>query len=308
MSDTQANQTSSGGADYEELMKQSRSLASQGDEAGARQSRARQAIDDQEQMSFGQSTKEFFFGDNDPTTQNLGEKIGSALNKAGESLTFGMIGDETSAAVESVLPGVEYETRRDHYRRQEDQFTQDHPLVAIIAELAPLAIPGVGAAAAGGKGAGLAARMARGGAVAGAQGATYGFTEGEGGLEQRLEDAGTGAALSAGIGMAMPVAARSIQRSLDRRANSRAVRQMVREAPPNEQLKSAASGRYTAGRARGSLASPGDAQSLVDDVTATLKREGVMRANGDLITGLKCLKLSRCVRSTRSKQGLRTHA
>lgn len=67
----------------------------------------------------GQRIRDNLLGDDDPTTQNFGERVGSFLNKAGESMTFGLIGDEASAAVESVLPGVDYETRRDHYRDQE---------------------------------------------------------------------------------------------------------------------------------------------------------------------------------------------
>lgn len=234
--------------------------------------------------SLGTRLWENIVGDDDPTTQNTGEKIGSFLNKAGESLTFGLIGDEASAAAESLLPGVDYETRRDHYRDQERQFTKEHPVAAVAAELAPLAIPGVGAAGVAAKGAGLGTRMARGATVAGTQGATYGFMEGEGGTDQRLRDAASSGLLSAGLGGAMAPLTRGIGRRIDKNATRKAIRDMVRKAPSADDLKTRAKASYTAGAAKGQVMSADDGAQLVDDVTNTLKREGVMRGDGTLIT------------------------
>lgn len=233
---------------------------------------------------WGQVLKENLLGDDDPTTQNTGEKIGSFLNKAGESLTFGLVGDEASAAVESLVPGVDYADRRDHYRSQEEQFRENHPVASFGAELAPLAIPGVGAAGVAAKGTGLGARMLRGGAASGAAGASYGFMEGEGGVDQRLTDAGTAGALSAGLGVAAPLIGKGINRFADGRAQRKAVNQMVKEAPSPESLKAQAAELYGAGRTRGQIVDQASAQSLADDVAETLKREGVMRSDGSLIT------------------------
>ena len=97
---------------------------------------------------------ENIIGDNDPTTQNTGEKIGSFLNKAGESMTLGLVGDEASAAVESLAPGVNYEDRRDHYRQQEEVLERDHPGAAMTAEIGGALLPALatGGLAAGGTG------------------------------------------------------------------------------------------------------------------------------------------------------------
>lgn len=251
-----------------------------------------------DQRPLGQTLKENLLGDDDPTTQNTGEKIGSFLNKAGESLTFGLVGDEASAKVESAL-GIgrpttadlvkgdnrsAYERRRDHYRQQEEQFAQDHPVAAFGAEFVPLAIPGVGAMAAAAKGTTMTGRMLRGGAVAGGQGATYGFMEGEDGLENRLQQGATTGALSAGIGALAPVVGRGVERYADHRATKKATNEMVKNAPSPQALKDDAAGFYNAGRARGAIASADEAQSLAVDVADTLKREGVMRADGSMIT------------------------
>lgn len=234
--------------------------------------------------TISQILKENLLGDDDPSTQNTGEMIGSFLNKAGESLSVGLVGDETSARVESLAPGVNYDDRLNHYRQQEEQFAEDHPVAALGAELVPLAIPGVGAMATAAKGAGMGARMLRGGAVAGGQGATYGFMEGEGGFDERMRSGAITGAVSAGLGLAGPLAGRGVEKYADHRATKHAVKDMVKNAPTAETLKSRASGLYDAGRARGAIASAQDAQALAADVADTLKREGVMRADGSLIT------------------------
>lgn len=227
---------------------------------------------------------EFFFGDDDPNTQNTGEKIGSFLNKAGESMTFGLVGDEASAAVEGVMPGVNYADRRDHYRQQERQFEQDHPVAALGAELLPMAIPGAGAASWAMRGGNLGGKMLRGGTVAGAQGGTYGFMEGEGGAEQRATTGVQSGLLSAGIGAAMAPATQLAQRGMDKWASNRAVREMVKTAPTADDLTARASKLYGKGKARGEILSKDSAKALADDAMATLKSEGVMRADGSLIT------------------------
>ena len=111
------------------------------------------------EKSWGQTLKENLIGDNDPNSQNFGEKVGSALNKAGEAMTFGLIGDEASAAVESAIPGVTYNDRLNHYRGQEEVLERDSPGLALTSEIggavAGAMLP-LGAAATLGRGAGLA--------------------------------------------------------------------------------------------------------------------------------------------------------
>ena len=234
--------------------------------------------------SFGHRAKEFFLGDDDPNTQNLGERIGSTLNKAGESLFFGYVGDETSAAVESLLPGVDYSQRRDHYRQQEEILERDNPALALVAELAPLAIPATGVANAATRGTSLGLATLRGGALTGAQGASYGFMEGEGGFQNRLRDARDAGALSAGLGMAATPVTRGLQRFADHRAFTKAGKQMAKTAPSVDDLTSQATALYGKGEARGQILTRDAAKGLADDVASALKQSGVMRSNGQLIT------------------------
>ncbi|MEQ8431714.1 MAG: hypothetical protein RIB69_14895 [Roseovarius sp.] len=249
----------------------------------ARQKLARQNVA-QAPKDWKTTLWENIIGDNDPTTQNTGEKIGSFLNKAGESMTLGLVGDEASAAVESLAPGVDYEARRDHYRQQERQFSEDHPIASIGAEFAPLAIPGLGVANAATRGVGLGRAAVQGAGLAGAQGATYGFMEGEEGFRNRLNEAGEAGALSAGLGAATTPVVRGAQRIADHRATKKAVREMVKTAPSVDDLTSQATAFYGRGEARGQVLTPGAARGLADDALATLREKGVMRSNGQLIT------------------------
>lgn len=178
-------------------------------------------------------------GDVDPTTINPGEKAGTALNKAGESMTLGVIGDEASAAFESIAPGVDYDTRRDHYRQQERILEQDNPGTALGAELggavASVVVPGalVGTLS---RGAGLVPRvLASTGAGAG-MGGTYGFMEGEG-ANDRLDAAKTGAALGGAVGSAVPVVGAGVQKVADAIKGNRAVKAIAKNAPGTEDLR-----------------------------------------------------------------------
>ena len=233
---------------------------------------------------WGQVLKENLIGDNDPTTQNFGEKVGSFLNKAGESFFLGAVGDETSARLESALSGVDYEQRRDHYRQQEQQIEEQHPLASFIAELAPLAVPATGLANAATRGTNLGLATLRGGALAGAQGAAYGFAEGEGGFENRLDDAKTAGALSAGMGaLAAPIANKA-QNFVDGLSVQSLVRDLVKGAPSADDLSARAITMYQRGQARGRILGAQEAKTLADDVRQTLMQEGVMRSDKSLIT------------------------
>lgn len=201
--------------------------------------RAKRERESRQQKTLGIRLWENIVGDDDPTTQNTGEKIGSFLNKAGESLTFGLVGDEASAAAESLLPGVDYEGRRDHYRQQEQILERDNPGAALTADLggavAGAALP-FGAIGTLGRGAGLGARAAA-SAGAGALGAgTYGFMEGEG-ADNRFREAGNAAGIGAGIGLVAPLIGAGVQRAANSRAASKAMREAAKGAPTSEQLR-----------------------------------------------------------------------
>ena len=224
--------------------------------------------------------KEFWLGDDDPTTQNVGEKIGSFLNKGGESMTLGLVGDEASAAVESVIPGVDYENRRDHYRREEEQFSDDHKIASFIAEVAPAAIPGAGVVGAGMQAASKLGRLAAitgGGAAAGG---TYGFMEGEGDIPDRVEDAAWGAGMGAlGAGASIP-ASKALTKLLQSRIARKAQNKWIKDAPGADDLKSQAASLYDDARQNGVVAKPNQTNQVVDGSIDALKKEGLITPKG----------------------------
>lgn len=198
--------------------------------------------------SAGQRVREFFLGDDDLTTQNTGEKIGTFLNKAGESLTFGLVGDEASAAVESLVPGVDYDTRRDHYRQQEAMLEQSNPGAALTADLGGAvagALTPMGAIGTLARGAGILPRILASGAAGAGMAGTYGFMEGEG-AQDRLEGARSGATLGGIIGGIAPVLGAGVQKLADRVVQSRAVRNIARGAPSSEALREQGNAAYRA--------------------------------------------------------------
>jgi len=279
-------------ATYEKLMAKSRELDAAGDREGARRvaiialkrrANAAPKVEPQNKP-FWQTVQENLVGDDDPTSQNFGEKVGSLINKAGESLTFGLVGDEASAAAESALGLGGYDERRDHYRQQEDLLKEEHPVLALGAELAPAALPGVGAANLAMRGAGLGTKMARGGALGATQGGLYGFTEGEGDMESRLDQAKDAAVMSGVLGVGAAPLGVGLQRGAERWAKGRAVNEMVKNAPSAGELKSRATSLYQRGQQRTQVLDPSAAKNLAADAATTLKKEGVMRADGSLIT------------------------
>lgn len=170
--------------------------------------------------------------------------FGTALNKAGEAMTFGLIGDEASARVESLLPGVTYEDRLNHYRKQEDELEEQAPGAALAAEvvggITGAAVP-IGAIARSG---GLASRVGKSMATGGLMGGTYGFMEGEGGFKDRLDAAQSGAAIGVGAGAAAPAAGAVVQRLADRIPRGSAIRTASRNAKTAEGQRAAARAAY----------------------------------------------------------------
>ncbi|ETX13274.1 hypothetical protein OCH239_12610 [Roseivivax halodurans JCM 10272] len=201
---------------------------------------------DPAQKGWGQTFRENIFGDDAPDTQNFGERVGSALNKAGEAMTFGLVGDETSAAVESLVPGVNYDDRRDHYRQQEEVLERDNPGLALGADIggsvAGAVLP-LGAAGTLSRGASLMPRVGASVAAGGAGGATYGFMEGEG-LSDRTTDAQTGAKFGAAAGLAAVPVGAAVQRAGDAIVGRRAMANAARNAPSSEELRAMGQAAY----------------------------------------------------------------
>ncbi|WP_417240595.1 hypothetical protein [Celeribacter halophilus] len=236
---------------YEEIMAKSRELYESGDMYGAKRL-ARIAIsrrDQTQEQSFGQKAKEFFLGDDDPTTQNTGEKIGSFLNKAGEAMTFGLIGDEADAAVAAAIPGgMGYDERLKQQRQQQEVFERDNPGAAIAADVAgglTGAMLPFGAIGTLGRGASLGARVGASAGTGAGMGATYGFMEGEGAKDRGM-GALTGGAIGGVAGAVVPAVGATVQRGLDGRAARKAIHQAAKNAPTTEALRAQAKQAYQA--------------------------------------------------------------
>lgn len=142
----------------------------------------------------------------DDGVQSFGEKAAAFLNKGGESMTLGVVGDEAAAAADSLIGRGNYDERRDFYRKQEEDFKASNPGMALVAELAPALLPGAGLAGAVGKLTTRLPRAAGAGMTGAAAGGLYGFAEGEGSPEDRLTDAAFTAATGALLGVAAPKA------------------------------------------------------------------------------------------------------
>lgn len=210
-----------------------------------------------EAPSMGQRVKEFLLGDNDPNTQNLGEKIGTTLNKAGEAMTFGLIGDEASAAVAgagaALVPGGKgfqeaYADRRDFERQQEAVLERDNPGLALGAEIGGAlagAVTPLGAIGTLGRGASMPARIAASTVAGAGMGGTYGFTEGEG-ADSRAAQGIDGAKLGAAVGFAAPIVGAGVQRLADSRAANAAIRDAAKGAPTSAQLRAQGNAAYQA--------------------------------------------------------------
>lgn len=217
--------------------------------------------------------KENFLGDDNPNSLNRGEFVGSLLNKAGESLTFGTVGDEASAAVESIIPGVNYEDRRDHYRQQEEVLERDNPGAALGADVggavAGMATP-MGMAGTLARGAKLIPRVAASIGAGALGGGTYGFAEGEG-IDDRLSGAATGGGIGAGVGAAVPVVGAGIQKVADAFKRNSAIKKAAAGAPSTGQQREAGQALYR----------------QIDDAGVEIKPEAFSNARKNIVDALR---------------------
>ncbi|WP_085785994.1 hypothetical protein [Ketogulonicigenium robustum] len=140
-----------------------------------------------------------------------GENIGKWVNRAIESATFGLVGDESNAAANAVLLGRDYENERDRFRANEESLGTAGQ---ISADIAGALVPGLGMAGAAVRGANGVGQMAiRGAAMGAAGGATHGFMEGESGAE-RAVGFGVGTGVGGILGGAAPYVGAGIQRGV----------------------------------------------------------------------------------------------
>ncbi len=139
----------------------------------------------------------------DDGVMSFGEKLATALNMGGESMTLGLVGDEAAAATDSLIGRGTYDERLGQYRANEDQFRQENPALALTSEIAPAFLPGLGIASAAARPATTLGRLVTGGLLGATAGATQGFMEGEGGLGSRVNNALLPMAAGGILGVAM---------------------------------------------------------------------------------------------------------
>ncbi len=175
-----------------------------------------------------------------------GEKLGTALNMGGESMTFGLVGDEALAAVESLIPGVNYEDRLRHYRDNEASLRERAPAAGIAADVlggvVGAAVP-VGAAMQAGR---LPARLLKSTLAGGAMGGTYGFMEGEGGLENRVDDAEFGTQIGLGAGAIAPFVGAAAQKAADYLPQRNFIRKALKNASTAAEQRRRSGAQYNA--------------------------------------------------------------
>jgi hypothetical protein len=137
----------------------------------------------------------------DDGVQSYGEDFGTWLNRAGESMTLGTVGDEASAAVTSALTGRAYGDELERFRQNEENMSGAARLSAdLFGAIAPAAL-GVGAIRAAPT---LARGVMRGMGLGAGAGATQGFMEGEGGFQNRAASGGIGGLFGGLLGGAIP--------------------------------------------------------------------------------------------------------
>jgi hypothetical protein len=174
--------------------------------------------------------------------------IGEGMARAGlKGLTFGF-GDEIvgagAAALDSVVRGDDfsqaYQMRRDQERNKQQQFQQDHPVLAVGTEIAgaiPTSILPWMNLAKTFKGASVAPTLLKSAGIGAAQGGVYGFGEGEGGMSEQALSAARGAGLGmtgAGLGH---IASKGIQKGVNRMMSGRVANQGGMSYPEWQMLK-----------------------------------------------------------------------
>jgi hypothetical protein len=212
-----------------------------GDVAAAKRLIARGRAAESANKSWGQWGKEQLFGDNDPSTMNAGEKLGTLLNMGGNALTFGLVGDEAAAAADSLIGRGGYDDRLAKYRGDEAAVRESNPGASLAADVLPALAAPIGALGTGGK---LGARMLKSGLATGALSGVAGFANAEGGAGQRLQNAYDVAPMGAVIGGAIPIVGSALQGLMQSRMTGRAIKAGAKNAPSSDELRAMGNAAY----------------------------------------------------------------
>lgn len=216
----------------------------------------------------------------DDGVQSYGESLGTWLNRAGETMTFGLVGDEASAAVYApakrglAAAGIggdadaSYASELGRFRENEEGMSGAGRLSADFAGSVIPALLGVGAL---GQLGGWGARMVAGGLGGAVAGGTQGFMEGEDGLGNRLGSMLMGAGVGGTIGTLMPAAAeagrsgvRAVSNAMRNRAIGKSVGGSLGVSPETARVVSALVGSDDQSAMREALGRAGPDAMLAD--------------------------------------------
>jgi len=265
--------------EQQRIIAQARAIAA----ARAAQGGGQPAPAEQPERGFGAMLYDNIVGNPDDGVNSPGERLGTWLNRAGESMTLGTVGDEAAAAVTGMLPGRDYDSELDRYRANEEGMSGLGRVSAdltggITGALGTMLIPGAGPALAtagtSGRGAGLMATLGRGIGTGAGMGGTYGFMEGEGGFDERRQEGQQGAAIGGALGGATAGLGRVVQSLMDRRAGSRAISEAARDAPASEALRREGQALYGQIDDAGVAIRPDRVRSELGGIADDLRAEG----------------------------------
>lgn len=222
--------------------------------------------------------KDNVVGNPDDGVQSYGERLGTWLNRAGETMTLGTVGDEASAAAYSMLPGRTYEGELDRFRKNEEGMSGLGRVSADVVGAIIPAFTGIGLAS---KAASLPGAIMKGAAIGGTQGGVLGFMEGEGGISDRMGNAASGAGLGAALGgIVGPAAGAITDKVAQSLANRRAIAEAIKGAPTTAQLKDAGRAAYKAVDDAGVMVKPEAFASAAGGITADMVDSGMRTGVG----------------------------
>lgn len=214
-----------------------------------RQLKARVAAAAPQERGIGAALYDNVIGNPNDGVQSYGESLGTWLNRGGETMTLGLVGDEASAAAYSALLGRTYEGELDRFRANEEGMSTMGRLSADLVGAIIPALTGVGLVSTARS---LPTAVSRGMGFGAGAGATQSFMEGEGGPANRLRDAALGGTIGATIGGLIPLAGAGIQRGV------RAASDAMRNSRVGSQIGSRLGVSNDAGRVIGDLMAPDD--------------------------------------------------
>jgi len=220
------------------------------------------------QRGIGAAVYDNVIGNPDDGVQSYGEQLGTWLNRAGESMTLGLVGDEASAAATGILPGRSYDGELERYRQNEDDMSG---MGRFSADIVGALVPGAGLAGAVARGGKLGAKVRRGIIGGAAAGGTYGFAEGEGGASDRLANAGVNAKGGGILGGLVPVAGSVVKSLAQGHAGRKAISQAAKGAPTSDALRAEGNALYR----------------QVDDAGVQIKPEAFGRARSEILDALQ---------------------